>query len=155
MKAEEWAGIVRGLAEKRGVTYEPVGGLNPKEGPAALCPGGTNRVTGRLAGGFWGASCDADEREEGGLFSKAVVPGAVLAKSHVPDLAKVMPPFNVESIERTPEELIMQRASRRKVEFESIDFNQRFLATVPSEYDPVALRETFSPAFLDWATTID
>ena len=49
----------------------------------------------------------------------------------------------------------MQRASRRKVEFESLDFNRRFLATVPSEYDPVALREVFSPAFLDWVTTID
>src|SRR4029453_12526452 len=61
----------------------------------------------------------------------------------------------VESIEKTPEELVMQRASRRKVEFESIDFNQRFLATVPSEYDPVALRETFSPGFLEWVTTID
>ena len=79
----------------------------------------------------------------------------MLAKSHVPDLAKVMPPFNVESIERRPDELVMQRTSRRKVEFESLDFNKRFLATVPSEYDPVALRETFSPAFLDWVTTID
>ena len=47
----------------------------------------------------------------------------------------------------------MQRLSR-KVEFESIDFNKRFLATVPSEYDPVALRELFSPGFLEWATTI-
>jgi hypothetical protein len=61
----------------------------------------------------------------------------------------------VESIERRPAELVMQRASRRKVEFESIDFNQRFLATVPSDYDPVALRETFSPGFLEWVTTID
>jgi hypothetical protein len=66
-----------------------------------------------------------------------------------------MPPFNVESIEKTPDELIVQRASRRRVEFESIDFNKRFLATVPSEYDPVALRETFSPGFLEWVTTID
>lgn len=48
----------------------------------------------------------------------------------------------------------MQRASRRKVEFESIDFNQRFLATVPTGYDPVALREMFSPGFLEWVTTI-
>ena len=124
-------------------------------GPVALCPGGTNRLTGQLADGFWGASCDADEHEEGGLFSKAVLPGALLAKSQVPDLAKVMPPFNVESIERRPDELVMQRASRSKVEFESLDFNKRFLATVPSEYDPVALREIFSPAFLDWVTTID
>jgi hypothetical protein len=150
-----WAETVRELATDRGLRYEPVGGLNPAGGPAALCPGGTNRITGELSDGFWGASCDADEHEEGGLFAKAVLPRAVLAKAHVPDLAKAMPPFNVESVERTPEELLMQRASRRKVEFESIEFNERFLATVPSEYDPVALREMFSPGFLEWVTTID
>jgi hypothetical protein len=149
-----WAETVQAVAKDRGLRYEAIGGLNPVGQPVALCPGGTNRLTGQLNEGFWGASCDADEREEGGLFSKAVLPGAVLAKSHVPDLAKVMPPFNVESIEKTPEELIMHRASRRKVEFESIDFNKRFLATVPSEYDPVALRETFSPGFLEWVTTM-
>jgi hypothetical protein len=153
--AQAWVEIVRGLAAKRGLTYDPVGGINPVGGPVALCPGGTNRLTGELAPGFWGASCDADEQPEGGLFSKAILPRAVLAKSQVPDLAQVMPPFNVESIERRPGELVMQRASRRKVEFESIDFNKRFLATVPSEYDPVALRETFSPGFLEWVTTID
>ncbi len=152
---QSWSQTVQRLAGDRGLRYDAVGGLNPVGGPAALCPGGTNRITGELSDGFWGASCDANEREEGGLFSKAVLPGAVLAKSHVPDLAEVMPPFNVESIERTPEELIMQRASRRKVEFESIDFNKRFLATVPSSHDPVALRETFSPGFLQWVTTID
>jgi hypothetical protein len=152
---QSWAETVQAYAQQRGVRYEPIGGLNPVGQPAALCPGGTNRMTGELADGFWGASCDANEHEEGGLFSKAVLPGAVLAKSHVPDLAKVMPPFNVESIEQTPEELILQRAARRRVEFESIDFNKRFLATVPSEYDPVALRETFSPGFLSWVTTID
>jgi hypothetical protein len=152
---EAWAQTVQALAQDRGLRYEAVGGLNPVGQPVALCPGGTNRLTGELSEGFWGASCDADEHEDGGLFSKAVLPGAVLAKSHVPDLAKVMPPFNVESIERTPEELVMQRASRRKVEFESIEFNKRYLATVPSSYDPVALRETFSPGFLEWVTTID
>ena len=91
---------------------------------------------------------------EGGFFSKAVLPTAVLAKAHMPDLAEVVPAFNVESVEKRPEELVMQRLSR-KVEFESIDFNKRFLATVPSEYDPVALREVFSPALLEWVTTID
>jgi hypothetical protein len=154
-EAAAWAGTVEALAGDRGLRYDLVGGINPVGGPAALCPGGTNRITGQLADGFWGACCDADERAEGGLFSKAVLPGAVLAKSHVPDLAKVMPPFNVESIERRPEELLMQQAARRKVEFESIEFNRRFLATVPSEYDPVSLREMFSPAFLEWVTTID
>jgi hypothetical protein len=154
-EARAWAQTVRDVARRRDVVYEPVGGINPVGGPVALCPGGTNRLTGQLADGFWGASCDADEHAEGGLFSKAVVPGAVVAKSHVPDLAKVMPPFNVESIERRPDELVIQRASRRKVEFESLDFNKRFLATVPSDHDPVALREVFSPAFLEWVTTID
>ena len=154
-EAHAWAETVQAVGAKRGLTYDPVGGINPVGGPVALCPGGTNRLTGELAPEFWGASCDADEDVEGGVFSKAVLPRAVLAKSHVPDLAKVMPPFNVESVERRPEELVMQRASRRKVEFESIEFNKRFLATVPSEYDPIALRETFSPGFLEWVTAID
>ena len=154
-EARAWSETVEALAGDRGLAYEPVGGINPVGGPVALCPGGTNRITGQLSEGFWGAACDADEREEGGLLSKAVLPGAVLAKSHVPDLAEVMPPFNVESIERRPDELVVQRLSRSKVEFESLEFDRRFLATVPSEYDPIALREMFSPAFLEWVTTID
>jgi hypothetical protein len=153
--ARDWAQTVAELGAKRGLRYEPVGGLNPAGGPATLCPGGTNRLTGELAEGFWGASCDADEREEGGLFSKTVLPHALLAKSHMPDLAKVMPQFNVESLEGGPEDLVERSVTRRKVEFESLEFNQRFLATVPSEYDPVALREMFSPGFLTWVTTID
>ena len=152
MKADEWAGIVRDLAAKRGVTYEPMGGLNPKDGPVALCVGGTNRITGELASEFWGSSCDSDEHETGGLFSKTVLPQAILSKAHMPDLAQVVPMFNVESIE--PGERIEQLASRRKVEFESIDFNKRYLATVPADHDPVALRELFSPGFLDWAAQI-
>lgn len=153
MKAEEWAGIVQEVARRRSAVYEPVGGLNPKGGPAALCPGGTNRITGQLADGFYGASCDADERQHGGLFSKTVLPDAVLAKAHMPDLAEVVPMFNVESVE--PRERIEQLASRRKVEFESIEFNRRFLTTVPADHDPMALRELISPAFLDWASRID
>jgi hypothetical protein len=155
-EAAAWQQAVQAIAKDRDLRYDAVGGLNPAGGPAALCPGGTNRLIGKLTEDFWGASCDADEREEGSLFGgKAVLPGAIIAKAHVPDLAKAMPPFNVESIERRPDELVIQRASRRKVEFESLDFNKRFLATVPSDNDPVALREMFSPAFLDWVTTID
>ncbi len=154
MNAQEWAQTVHGVAERRGAAYEPVGGLNPRGGPAALCPGGTNRITGRLAENseFWGASCDADERQEGGLFSRTVLPRAVLAKAHMPDLAEVVPIFNVESIEAN--ERVEQLTSRRRVEFESIDFNRRYLATVPADHDPVALRELFSPGFLDWAAQI-
>ncbi len=152
-EAEQWQAAVTGYAENRGLRYEPVGGLNPVGGPVALCPGGTNRITGELVDDFWGASCDADEREEGGFGRKAVLPGAVLAKAHMPDLAKVVPVFNVESIERTAGDTL-DRRSRRRVEFESIDFNKRFIATVPSEHDPVALRELFSPAFIDWTTRI-
>ena len=80
-----------------------------------------------------------------------MLPTALLAKAHMPDLAKVVPAFNVESIEG--HEVVTQRFAR-KVEFESIDFNRRFLATVPREYDPVALRELFSPGFLEWTTTM-
>src|SRR3954470_15440768 len=151
--AEAWAETVQKHAERNDLKYEPIGGINPKDAPPALCVGGTNRLTGQLAPEFWGACCDADEKETGGLFSKAILPGAVLAKAHMPDLAKVVPAFNVESIEGAGE-AVMQRVSVRKVEFESLDFNKRFLATVPKEYDPVALRELFSPGFLEWTTTI-
>lgn len=85
-------------------------------------------------------------------MSRAVLPGAVLMKAHMPDLADVMPAFNVESVEGL--EVIEQRASRRRVEFESIDFNRRYLTTVPRDHDPVALRELFSPGFLDWVAQI-
>lgn len=152
-EAQEWAAIVQGLASERGLRYEPIGGINPVGAPVALCPGGTNRITGQLSDGFFGSSCDADEHEEGGWGRKAVLPGAVLVKSHMPDLATVVPVFNVESIERTPEDAF-DRHSRRRVEFESVDFNKRFIATVPKEHDPVALRELFSPAFIDWITRI-
>ena len=130
-------------------------GINPKDGPVGALrrrhqpPHRPARA--RSSGA---PRCDADEHEEGGLFSKAVLPAAILAKAHMPDLAKVVPAFNVESVE-APRGAVDAARSRRKVEFESIDFNKRFLATVPSEYDPVALRELFSPGFLDWVTTID
>jgi hypothetical protein len=150
-EAQEWAEVVRRYGERNRVTYEPVGGINPVNAPVALCVGGVNRLTGRLTEDFWGASCDADEKEVGGFFGKAVVPTAVLAKAHMPDLAQVVPAFNVESIEG--HEVVTQRF-RRRVEFESIDFNRRFAATVPEEYDPVALRELFSPGFLGWVTTM-
>jgi hypothetical protein len=150
-EAEEWAATVRKYGERHDLRYEEVGGINPVDAPVALCVGGVNRLTGQLAEGFWGASCDADEREVGGLFNKAVLPTALLAKAHMPDLAKVVPAFNVESVEGA--EHVTQRFSR-KVEFESIDFNKRFWTTVPKEYDPVALRELFSPGFLGWVTTM-
>ncbi|MGA7398135.1 MAG: hypothetical protein WBW62_11870 [Solirubrobacterales bacterium] len=152
----EWANVVSSFkgADPTAVTYEPVGGINPANGPVALCVGGSNRLTGHLAPEFWGASCDADEVEVGRMFRKSVVPSAVLAKAHMPDLAKVIAAFNVESIEARPNEYLKTKISR-KVEFESMEFNKRFLATVPEGYDPTALRELFSPAFLDWTTTID
>jgi hypothetical protein len=154
-EAQTWAATVAALGEKRGLRYEPVGGINPADGPAALCVGGSNRLTGQLADGFWGSSCDADERQEGRFLAKAVLPHAVLCKSHMPDLAAVMPVFDVESIETRPDELLRRRVSRRRVEFESVEFNRRFLATVPSDHDPIALRELFSPAFIEWVTTVD
>jgi len=151
---EDWIAAVKAVAADRGLTYEEVGGLNPRDAPPALCPGGSNRLTGELAAEFWGSSCDADEFESGGLFRKAVLPAAVLAKAHMPDLTKVVPAFDVESIESSPDEQL-RRLSRLRVEFESIEFNRRFIATVPTGHDPIALRELFSPAFLTWTTSID
>ena len=152
---KSWVAAVRSLAQRRDLRYEAVGGLNPRDAPAALCPGGSNRLTGELADGFWGASCDALERQAGGLLGRGtVLADGLLVKSHMPDLAAVVPRFDVESIEAGPEEQLRKRSSRR-VKFESIEFNERFIATVPSDHDPVALRELFSPGFLTWTTTID
>ncbi len=150
-EAQDWAEIVSTYGERHQLKYEPVGGINPVDGPVALCVGGSNRLTGQLSEGFWGSCCDADEKEMGSLFNKAVLPTALLAKAHMPDLAQVVPAFNVESIEG--HEVVTQHFAR-KVEFESIDFNKRFSATVPKEFDPVALRELFSPGFLSWTTTM-
>lgn len=151
--AQEWAKIVEDLSAERNLRYEPIGGINAVGAPVALCPGGTNRLTGELSDGFFGSCCDADEHEEGGFGRKAVLPRALLIKSHMPDLATVVPVFNVESLEHTPGDVIDSH-SRRRVEFESVDFNKRFIATVPSDHDPVALRELFSPAFIDWITRV-
>ena len=154
-KREAWAETVQALARERDLRYDPSAASTRWARPSALCPGGTNRLTGELADDFWGASCDADEHEEGGLFSQG---GA--ARGGARQGARARPGQGDAAVQRrvdraAPEELVMQSASRRKVEFECIEFNKRFLATVPSEYDPVALRELFSPGFLDWVTTID
>ncbi len=153
-ESKAWIAAVEAVAADRGLTYEGVGGINARDAPAALCPGGSNRLTGELADGFWGSSCDADEHEAGGVFRRAVLPDAVLAKAHMPDLTRVVPAFDVESIEATPDEQL-RRMSRLRVQFESIDFNRRFIATVPAGHDPIALRELFSPGFLDWTSSID
>jgi hypothetical protein len=120
----------------------------------ALNPGGTNRITGELDDEFWGSYCDADEHQAGGFGRKAVLPGAALIKAHMPDLATVVPIFNVESLDANAEDALLDRHSRKRVQFESIDFNKRFIATVPRDHDPVALRELFSPGFLDWVAGI-
>ena len=72
----------------------------------------------------------------------------------MPDMTSIVPRFDVESIEARPDEQLRKHTARR-VEFESIEFNRRFLATVPTDHDPIALRELFGPGFLSWATTID
>jgi hypothetical protein len=149
-----WVAAVKAVGADRGLSYEEVGGLNPRDAPAALCPGGSNRLTGELDEGFWGSSCDGLEREAGGFLHKTVLPEGILVKAHMPDLTSVVPAFDVESIESRPEDQLRKHSARR-VEFESVEFNRHFIATVPADHDPIALRELFSPGFLTWATTID
>ena len=106
-EARAWAETVQAVAKDRDLVYEPVGGINPVGGPVALCPGGTNRLTGQLADGFWGASCDADEHEEGGLFSKAVLPGAVLRQ-----VARARPGQGDAAVQRRVDRAPPRRARR-------------------------------------------
>ena len=120
--------------------------------PVALCPGGTNKLTGELSDGFFGSSCDADEHEEGGFRSQGdPARPALLVKSHMPDLATVVPVFDVESIERTP--------GTRSTSTPGGESSSRASTSTsassppfPRDHDPVALRELFSPAFIDWIT---
>ena len=63
-EAQDWAEAVSRYGERNGLTYEQIGGINPKDAPVALCVGGVNRLTGQLVEGFWGSCCDADEREQ-------------------------------------------------------------------------------------------
>jgi len=72
----------------------------------------------------------------------------------MPDVAQATPPFNVESLDGA-EDMIESRVSRRRVQFESIDFNRKFITTVPRDHDPTALRETIGPGFLHWAAGIE
>ena len=44
-EAQAWSEAVQAIAKERDLKYDPIGGLNPAGGPAALCPGGTNRLT--------------------------------------------------------------------------------------------------------------
>ena len=41
-EAGEWAEIVRRYGERHDLRYEPVGGINPVDGPVALCVGGSD-----------------------------------------------------------------------------------------------------------------
>lgn len=154
MPKSKWPDIVRTYAERRELRYEPRGGINPRDSPTALLVGGKNRLTGELADRFWGSTCDALRHKEGLPFFRRTVPGAILAKSYMPDLGDVITAFNVESVENRPSEMVAQRFAR-SVEFESIAFNRRFRVTVPTDYDAVTLRELIGPAFLEWATGME
>ena len=126
-----------GSARSCGVTYEPVGGLNPRGGPAACAraartgsPDSSTRSSGARPATPTSASGG------GGLFRGGdVLPGAVLAKAHMPDLAAVMPVFNVESLEGAGD-AVESRVSRHRVEFESIDFNRRLHRDGPARVRP-------------------
>ena len=135
VKAEEWAGVVRGLAAKRGVRYEPVGGLNPRGRPGGALPRrhqpdhrrARERVLGRLV---------RRRRARGGrpvLEDRAAAGGARQGPHARPGRRSCRCSTSSRS---RPRERIEQLASRRKVEFESIDFNRRFLATVPERPRP-------------------
>ena len=150
-EAQEWAETVRKYGERQELKYEPVGGINPVDGPVALCVGGTNRLTGQLAEGFWGSCCDADEKEVGGLFGKAVLPTALLAKAHMPDLARSCRPSTSSRSRATRSSPSASPARSSSSRSTSTSASWR---PCRSEYDPVALRELFSPGFLAWTTTM-
>ncbi len=58
----------------------------------------------------------------------------MIVKAHMPDLATSCPSSTSNPIEKTAGDTV-DRFSRRRVEFESLDFNKRFIATVPKDHD--------------------
>ncbi len=87
MKAADWAGVVQELAAKRGVTYEPVGGLNPKGGPADALPGRHQPDQGRARAPASGAPrATPTSARRAACSRRPCCPNAVLAKAHMPDL---------------------------------------------------------------------
>ena len=115
--AAEWAETVRRYGERNGLTYEPVGGINPKDGPVALCVGGSNRLTGawRRPGVLGRVLRCRRARGRAACSTRRCCPAAILAKAHMPDLAKVVPAFNVESIEGAAEEVIAAARAQGRV----------------------------------------
>ena len=73
----------------------------------------------------------------------------------MPDLTTVVPAFDVESIEATPDEQLRKLQQPPGPSSRASTSTSGFIATVPKGHDPIALRELFSPGFLDWTTTID
>ena len=154
MKAEEWAEIVQGLAAKRRGS--------PTSRSAASTRGAVRRPSARAAptgsrascrGEFWGAACDADEHEEGGLFSKTVLPRRdprqgphARPREGRPDLQR--------RVDRGRRAGRAARESGARSSSSRSTSTAAYLATVPADHDPIALRELFSPGFLDWAAQI-
>ena len=155
-EAQAWAATVAKLGEKRGLRYEPVGGINPKGAPAALCPGGTNRLTGQLTEGFWGASCDADEREEGGFGGKAILPGAILVPRRTCPTSPRSCRSSTSSRSTTTPRTGCSTATR------AAGSTSRRPSSTSASSPPCRATTTRSrcascsaPAFLEWVTTID
>ena len=73
-EAEAWAETVRKLGERQGLSYEPVGGINPKDGPVALCVGGRNRLTGQLPKAFGDRPATPTKRRRGGYSPRRCCP---------------------------------------------------------------------------------
>ena len=128
---EAWLAAVREVADDRGLRYEEVGGINARDAPAALCPGGSNRLTGRARAGLLGSELRR-RRARGGrlLLEGAAAAGGPRQGPHArPDQRRC--PHSTSSRSRRRPTSSSARAARRRVQFESIEFNRRFIATVP------------------------
>ena len=152
--AETWAATARRSPSGATCATTRSAGSTPPAAPAALCPGGSNRLTGQLSRGLLGRLLRR-RRARGGLaVRKSVLPGRGAGQGPC-----ARPGAGHAAVQRRVAGANAEDSSsggpRTRSQFESIEFNKRFLATVPSEYDPVALREMFGPGFLDWVTTID
>lgn len=70
----------------------------------------------------------------------------------MPEPAKVVPAFNVESIEKSPDRYVKVKVAR-KVEFESYEFNQEIPRDGAAGVRPDPGEGALLLGFLEWVTT--
>ena len=147
--------VARACGRKRGLRYERGRRAQPEGRPRGAVPGRHQPADGRAHGRRSGAprATPTSARREASS-RRPCCPRAVLAKAHMPDLAKVDAALQRRVARARARGRRSSAASRRRVEFESDRVQQalpRHRARAITTRSPCA--RCSAPRFLDWTTT--